>query len=76
MTGNLVVFNNDSYCMEESHEYGMINVCIGIGNVGIVVSKYCKDPTIGLDAYEILVGNRVVIDVDSDTFTSVGEWNC
>lgn len=76
MNGDLVIFNHDTYCMEESSEYGMINLCIASGNVGIIVSKYCKDPTIELDAYEILVGDRVVIDVDENSFTNVGDNKC
>ena len=76
MTGDLIIFNYDTYCMEESQEYGTINACIASGNVGIVVGKYCKDPIINLDAYEVLIGDRVVFDVDASSFTSLGDDKC
>ena len=73
---SLVLFKYDSYCFEPSADVGMLNVCISPGNVGIIVSEYYKNPYDDTFSYEVLVGDRIMFDVDGSTFTRMDENKC
>tara|TARA_A200000159_G_scaffold138623_1_gene139667 strand:+ start:730 stop:969 length:240 start_codon:yes stop_codon:yes gene_type:complete len=72
----LVSFISDARCYESCPEFGMQELIVSAGNVGILVSEYCKDPTFDAMAFEVLVGDRILFDVDRDTFKELKETLC
>ena len=81
MIGQLVVFNTPTQCFDDagatSHNIPG-TVWIEPGNIGILVSKYLSGPPTNELMYcEVLVGDRIVSDVDLLNVTPVklGENN-
>jgi hypothetical protein len=72
----LISFIYDSRCYEICEETGYKELTVAAGNVGILISEYCKDPTIGETAFEVLVGDRVLFDVEEDSFKELGKMLC
>jgi len=68
IANKLVSFTSDARCYEVCKEFGMQELIVSAGNVGILISEYYKDPTIDKIAFEILVGDRILFDIEQGTF--------
>lgn len=71
MIGDLIVFNYDCRCCIAVPGIGSSPAFVESGNVGIIISKYVKDPFLEIDAYEVLVGGQIYFNIDDDVFTEL-----
>ena len=77
MNGKLIRFGYDTHCFEISPHFGMVNCTVSAGSLGIVVCKSQPNgPDHGWTTYEVLVGDRILYNIEPDSLIVLKDKEC